>query len=360
VIPLLAHVQEGIYFRSADAATEYQFLNAAGEQLLGCRVEELRADPDLLLTRVHPDDRDAFESSRSEPGRAAWPIELRYRHRDGAYVTLSLREIVLRDDGRAVGVAGMFFSAEGAGQDENALRRALAREQSISDRFRRLDEMRQGFLRAISHELRTPLTAVLGYADTLRTHRDQLGSETIDKVIDRIMGNAERLRILLDDLLDIDRMSRGTLELATEPVELDQVVIRAIESQPAGTVRMASESVTVEVEPAKIERVVDNLVHNGLKHGGPGVTVWVTITQDADWALLTIEDDGVGFDDAVLERAFDAFEQGDATRTMSSPGAGLGLTYVYEIVALHGGTVDVSNAPTGGGRIVIRLPRVKQ
>jgi signal transduction histidine kinase len=86
----------------------------------------------------------------------------------------------------------------------------------------------------------------------------------------------------------------------------------------------------------------------------------VTITKEADWAVLTIQDDGVGFDDAVVERAFHAFEQGDATRAMSSPGAGLGLTYVQEIVALHGGTVDVSNAPTGGARIVVRLPRVTE
>lgn len=359
VTPLLTHAHEGVYYRSHGSATEYRYLNPAGEQLLGCTLDDLREDPDYLLKRVHPDGQPVLERARSDPDSVPWPIEMQFRHRDGAYITLALREVVLRDeDGQVLGVAGMFHHTQRAdSSDDASLRAALAREQAISDRFRRLDEMRQGFLRAVSHELRTPLTAILGYSDTLMTHRDQLGQPQVDQVIGRIMDNAQRLRVMLEDLLDIDRMSRGTLTLSTERVELTQVVIRVVDQYPAGHVRLRSEPVEVDVEPARIERVVDNLVHNGLKHGGKATTVWVSVTAEPDWAVLTVEDDGHGFGENVLDRVFTAFEQGDETRLMPSPGAGLGLTFVNEVVALHGGTVSVANRDEGGARVIVRLPR---
>lgn len=355
----MTHAHEGIYYQRRQPGGDYGFLNPAGEQLLGYTIEQLREDPDLARGRVHPDDVELLERAREDPDAAAWPIQVRYRHRDGGEVLLSLRELVLRDDdGNALGVAGMFHNIEGDGSDAG-LRAALAREQAVADRFRRLDEMRQGFLRAVSHELRTPLTAILGYADTLKAHRDELGEGQVDQVIDRIMTNADRLRTMLEDLLDIDRMTRGTLTLVTERVDLAHVVIRVVDQYPAGRVRLRSEPVDVDVEPAKIERLVDNLVHNGLKHGGKGVTVWITITAEPDWAVLTVEDDGHGFNPAVLDVAFGAFEQGAETRVMPSPGAGLGLTFVKEVVALHGGTVTADNRDEGGARVTIRLPRAR-
>lgn len=358
VAPLMMHAHEGVYYRRHRPALEYRYLNPAGEQLLGCAVDELLADSDLPVNRIHPDDVSAFVRAQGDPDRAAWPLRVRYRHRDGTYVDMLWREATIRDEeGRIHGVAGMFHQADGHEDSDPALRAALAREQAISDRFRRLDEMRQGFLRAVSHELRTPLTAILGYADTLQTHREQLGQPQVDQVIDRIMTNAERLRTMLEDLLDIDRMTRGTLTLVTERVDLTRVVIRVVDQYPAGRVRLRSEPVDVEVEAAKLERVVDNLVHNGLKHGGKSATVWISVTADPEWATLTIEDDGRGFGPAILDRVFGAFEQGDETWLMASPGAGLGLTYVKEVVALHGGTVAADNRVEGGARITIRLPR---
>lgn len=226
------------------------------------------------------------------------------------------------------------------------------------DQLRALDDLRQTFLRAVSHELRTPLAAVLGYAETLQHHRTQLPDARVDEIVDRLVRNATRLRDLLDDLLDIDRLARGTLLADRRPTDVAVPVLRAVElvDAPLGTVRADVHHVHADIDGPKVERIVDNLVHNAVRHAGPGATVWVRLTEEAGEVVLVVEDDGPGIDPAVRERLFQPFEQGETAAHDAKPGTGLGLSLVRQFVELHQGTVTVEDGPRDGARFEVRMP----
>lgn len=218
--------------------------------------------------------------------------------------------------------------------------------------------MRRHFLRTVSHELRTPLTSVIGYAETLRVHRHSLSDAQVDDLLVRLSRNAIALRSLMDDLLDVDRLSRGGLSLALQEADVSEAVVRAVEMQgaPPGRVRVAADHVVARVDQRRIERIVDNLISNSLKHGGRDVTVWVTLREDGDHLLLRVEDDGVGIATEDHERVFHAFEQGVASHTDANPGSGVGLNLVRELARRHGGDVTLSARDGGGLTVDVRLP----
>lgn len=238
------------------------------------------------------------------------------------------------------------------------LEAALARERRTAEQLRAAADVRQTFLRAVSHELRTPLAGVIGCAETLQEHRERLPEAQVAQLVDRLMHNATRLRDLLDDLLDIDRLARGTLTADRRPTDVALTVLRAVEhvDAPLGQVRVDVQPVTAEVDGSQCERIVDNLVHNAVKHGGPDARVWVRLATEGDELVLVVEDDGPGLDPDLRHRLFEPFEQGTRSATDASPGAGLGLSLVREFVALHDGTVTAGDAPDGGARFEVRMP----
>lgn len=243
-------------------------------------------------------------------------------------------------------------------EEYRELRDALARERRAAERLRAAADVRQTFLRAVSHELRTPLAGVIGYAETLQQHRRELPEERVAELVDRLVHNATRLRDLLDDLLDIDRLARGTLVAERRRTDVALTVLRAVEhvGAPLGQVRVDVQPVTAEVDGSQFERIVDNLVHNAVKHGGPGANVWVRLGVDGDELVLVVEDDGPGLDEDLRDRLFEPFEQGARSATDASPGTGLGLSLVREFVALHDGSVVAGDASSGGARFEVRMP----
>jgi PAS domain S-box-containing protein len=350
---------EGMYRLEHRPVLRYTYINRALSEMLECTLEDLQADNDLILRRTHPAEREKVLAGRTDPTATSWPMQLRWHRRDGTWVTLWIREVPIHDDdGELVAVVGLVRDVTARERVEAAIRDVLAREQAAAERLRRVDDLRQTFLRAVSHELRTPLTAVVGYAETLRYHRARLDDAQADALIERLLRNALRLRSLLDDLLDIDRLSRGSLTVETRPADLAQVVLAAIDAidVAAGRVRVEAVPTTCRVDRAKVERIVDNLVTNALKHGGPGVTVWVRVGEEDGEGVIEVADDGVGIPAELRERIFQPFEQGAASATAPSPGTGLGLTLVREFVRLHDGRVEVDERDGGGARFRVRLP----
>jgi signal transduction histidine kinase len=173
------------------------------------------------------------------------------------------------------------------------------REQETADRLREVDEMKTTFLQAVSHELRTPLTAVTGYADVLRKHGGELTPERTDMLLDRLHGNARRLDGLLGDLLDVDRLSRGILRLSREPTDVGAAA-RDVGDHLEGvdrTIRVRTEPVVVPADRPKVERIIENLIVNAVKHTPPGTPVEVTVEAVAGGALITVDDRGPGVPD---------------------------------------------------------------
>lgn len=336
-------------------------LNPAGEDLLGVSLADLQRDEDAVLeARMHPDDRVMTAWNPAYPANVQLPAVVRWRKDDGSWLPLLVRFVVVPDEaGGIVGTVGVARPVSERARESALLRSALRREHAADRRLRQADGLRQSFIRSVSHELRTPLTAVMGYAETLRHHGPDLPVDRSRIVVDRLLRNATRLKVLLDDLLDVDRMSRGTLDIHAQVQDVTTVLLHALESFQGlpGRLEVGADPVVAPVDAAKFERVVDNLVSNALKYGGSDVIVSVRLFEDGDWVCLVVEDDGPGLSDDLKARVFAPFEQGTGSADDASPGSGLGLTLVQELVRLHGGTVVVEDADGGGARFVVRLPR---
>ncbi len=340
-------------------AFHYSYLNPAAVRTLDVTLEELAGDEDVAVQRTHPDDRDRLLAGRADPRRAAWPMQLRWALRNGAHVRLEVREIpIIGPDGDVIATLGIARNLSEQDRESLALRDALSREQQAVDELRAVDDLRQTFLRAVSHELRTPLAGVLGYAETLQQHRHRLPEDSVAQLVDRLVRNATRLRDLLDDLLDIDRLARGTLTAERRETDVAQTVLRAVElvGAPLGQIRVDVQPFTARIDAPKFERIVDNLVHNAVRHAGTAATVWVRLTREDPDLLLVVEDDGPGIAAELRERLFEPFEQGMVASSDASPGTGLGLSLVRQFVALHGGSVRVDDRPEGGARFEVRMP----
>jgi signal transduction histidine kinase len=230
--------------------------------------------------------------------------------------------------------------------------------QEAADRLRGLDEMKNTFLDAVSHELRTPLAAVLGIALTLERDDLELPPEESRELVGRLAVNARRLERLLSDLLDLDRLVRGIVEPVRRPTNVGELVRRVVlgsEALADRRVEVDLEPVVVSVDGPKVERIVENLVANTIRHTPAESTVWVHVRRQDDGALISVEDDGAGVPEELRRAIFEPFRQGPQ-RARHSPGVGIGLSLVSRFAELHGGQAWVEERPGGGASFRVFLP----
>lgn len=247
--------------------------------------------------------------------------------------------------GIAVGGAGI-VGAVGAHMRGQwvAHREAAARDANVA-------RIRSTFLQAVSHELRTPLTALVGFATTLDEYGDDLDPETVTTLHHRLRSQSERLSVLLDDLLDLDRLRRGGAEARREPADLPAIVANAL-----GHVSHATHDVRVwtlpdrpvHIEAALVERIVVNLVTNATRHTPVGTRVDIRAELDGDRLVLEVADDGLGIPADLQQTLFDPFVQGADAPHRANPGTGIGLSLVRQMALMHGGEATVATRPAGG------------
>ena len=239
---------------------------------------------------------------------------------------------------------------------ENALRE---RAEALEAAGRAKDE----FLAMLGHELRNPLGAIMVAAKILQ-HPDERARETIQprEVITR---QAQHLARLVDDLLDVSRVTLGKVELHTKPVDVSDAVRRCMAALSTGMqmeeyeIVIETHPVWVEADETRLDQIVGNLVSNALKYTPAGGRVRVTVAPDGDSAVIGVEDTGIGVEPTLLPRIFDLFVQGDERLERSRGGLGIGLTLVRRLVELHGGTVAAISPGTGRGTtFIVRLPRI--
>jgi signal transduction histidine kinase len=242
---------------------------------------------------------------------------------------------------------------------EEALEDALRRESEAVARLRELDDMKTGFLHAVSHDLRTPLAAILGLSVTLeRGNELRLPADEVVELSARIGANARKLDRLLADLLDLDRMDRGIVEPRRSPTDVGALVRRTVRDTDllgARDIHVRADPVMADVDASKIERIVENLVHNAAKYTPKDATVWVRVTADpVGGVCLVVEDDGPGVPEADRERIFEAFARGEGPA--HAPGTGIGLSLVARFATLHAGRAWVEEREGGGASFRIWLP----
>jgi PAS domain S-box-containing protein len=240
------------------------------------------------------------------------------------------------------------------------LRDSLEREQAASQHLRALDQMKSTFLQAVSHDLRTPLASVLGIAVTLQRHQQQLDAADVVDLLGRLGKSAHKMDRLLNDLLDLDRLAQPTVSPEREQVDLGELVERMVKDVRAELLddrplHVELCPLRLEVDPPKVERIVENLLANAARHTPPGTPIWVRIQPYARGALLIVEDAGPGVPPPLRETIFQPFRQGPRPNS-HAPGLGVGLALVRVFAQLHGGRAWVQERQGGGASFRVHLP----
>jgi PAS domain S-box-containing protein len=241
------------------------------------------------------------------------------------------------------------------------LERATAQAEASAELHRRKDE----FLAMLSHELRNPLAPILNAVHLLGLQKDENHIQKQARtIIERQVG---QLAHLVDDLLDISRVSTGKIRLHEEDTDLRGIIERAIEStrplieqrKHELTVSLPPEPLWLRADATRIEQVAVNLLNNAAKYTDEGGHIWLTLQQEGDHAVLRVRDTGVGIASELLPHIFDLFTQGNRTLERAQGGLGIGLTLVQKIVELHRGSVEARSGGAGKGtEFTVRLPLV--
>lgn len=342
-----------------DGAGRYVYANDAAERAFGIRVTELlgRTDRELFppetAAQFEEQDRRALDS---EAGIQT--IEA-LRHPDGTvHHSLVSKFPIAGREGEDIVVGGVAIDITERKQYEDAL----------ADADRRKNE----FLAMLAHELRNPLAPI---RNALEIMRRVAGSESssphsIDAAVAMMERQVGHMVRLVDDLLDVGRISRGKIELRRERVELASIVYHAVEAarplcESMGhelTVTLPPEPIHLSADPIRLAQVVGNLLNNACKFTGNGGHIGLTVERAGGEnapaeTIIRVRDDGIGIAADQLPRIFDLFTQVKGARARSTAGLGIGLTLARNLVELHGGTVEArSDGPGQGSEFVVRLP----
>ena len=237
-----------------------------------------------------------------------------------------------------------------------AVTRERIGESEKARRLRLLDEFKDSLLTAVSHELRTPLTVIVGLSSTLKNRELDLTPEEVSEALTRLEANAHRLESLLMDMLDLDRLNRRVIEPHPSPVEMRECVLRVLDTLevPNRPVEVDLGSASVSVDPAHLERIVENLVANAVRHTPPGTPIWIRADRTSEGVVLVVEDAGPGVPVALRTEIFEPFRRGNTNS--HSPGTGVGLSLVHRFAGLNGGRAWVEDREGGGASFRVLLP----
>ena len=301
---------------------------------------------------VHPDDRVRSRETYAKAFDARMPFTMEYRlmRHDGEYRWVIDTGVPrFTPDGR-------FFGYIGSCIDITDRRRA-------EEELRIADRRKEEFLAVLSHELRNPLAPIQTVLDLLE-QRGQAG-QGMGRELAMIGRQVRNMKRLVDDLLDVSRISRGKIELHRELVSLPGLIDQAVEavrpildehrldldlSVPEG-------SLFIEADPTRVDQILFNLLLNATKYTPEGGRIWLEVENVGGQVVVRVRDSGIGIEPELLPRVFDLFLQGERRVGVSHEGGGIGLSLVKNLVELHGGTITAgSQGPDKGSEFVVSLP----
>lgn len=344
------YYEQGFLVECNDAMARMYGLQSAGE-LLGARLAD-------LLPRTDPANVEYLRAFIRSGYRLA-DAESHEVSSDGAslYFLNNLTGVVHE---------GMLLRAWGVQRDitdQKELKQELHRRlQELAEADRHKDE----FLAMLSHELRNPLAGIANATYLLdRTGETASQLSELRSLIQRQTGYLSRL---VDDLLDVSRLTRGLVELQLTPLDLRAVVEQAVEAgrtvvesrRHQLTLRLPDTPLPMRADPIRVEQIVLNLLFNAAKYTEPGGQVWVEVEGTAGTAVIRVRDTGMGIEPQLLRRIFDLFTQADRSYARTHGGLGIGLALVQRLVLLHGGEVEARSAGLGqGSEFEVRFPLVE-
>jgi PAS domain S-box-containing protein len=356
---LVEEIPAIVYSEEFEVGGARQYINRQVEELFGFTPEEA-SRANFWKSAVHPDDLEAVLAEEARCEQTGEPFRMEYRlfTRSGEVKWVRDQCVVVRDE------SGRPLFWQGVCIDITDTKRALEHEREVGRRLRALDEMKNTFLDAVSHELRTPLAAIVGIGLTLEHKADILADADRSDLYTRLVANARKLDRLLNDLLDLDRLTHGIVAPKRRPTDVAALAARIADDwgllngrQP----KVVAEQVTTSLDPGKVERIIENLLANAARHTPPDTPVWVRVSQPpgGDGVLLAVEDAGAGVPAELRDSVFEPFRQGPDTPT-HAPGVGIGLTLVARFAELHGGRAWVEERAGGGSSFRVLIPDAPQ
>jgi two-component system CheB/CheR fusion protein len=246
-------------------------------------------------------------------------------------------------------------------QEERA--QILAQEQSARLQAEESNRAKDEFLSTLSHELRNPLQVILGWSELLQAQN--LDTSQMNRAITTIQRSAKAQIQMIEDLLDISRITTGKLRLNIFPIDITSVIETAVE-----VVRLSAEAKNIQIEcqmqpligkvlgdPERLQQVIWNLLSNAIKFTPSGGSVVVTLEEVNSQAQIRVSDTGIGIPNDFLPYVFERFRQADSSKTRNNEGLGIGLSLVRYLVELHGGTVQAESSGVNlGTTMIVRLP----
>ncbi len=337
-----------------DSQWRCTYLNRAGETLLGVRRENLIGRdigatlPDLLRTDFRAALAHAMERTAEVELNVHYPPLQRWYN------------MFLKSSEQ--GVAVFMLDATERKRKEDERRLLLESERAARADAEQANHLKDEFLAVVSHELRNPLNAILGWAQIIRRRCDHRSAQQGAEIIER---NARVQTQLVEDLLDMSRITSGKLRLQIEPVELQSVVQAAVDAiEPMAQERRISLSAAMDEpvgrvagDPDRLHQIIWNLLTNAIKFTPPGGRVQVMLHNSGGQAEIQVSDNGQGIAADFLPHLFSRFRQADSSTTRKLGGLGLGLSIVRQLTELHGGNVQAESPGPGlGATFIVTLP----
>jgi two-component system phosphate regulon sensor histidine kinase PhoR len=311
---------------AANRSAEMTF-SRIGTSIVGRRLSEVIRNADL-----HDAFRDALENDRGSELRINMPGPVRN--------TYDVQVSPIELDGARYAI-GFFYDIT---------------------KLERLEIVRQEFLSNISHELRTPLTSILAFVETLEDGAIEDG-ENNRRFLGVIRRNAERMQLLISDILELSMIESGKVSIEPRSVELrplvDEILMSVSSKASAREVTLENHiapGVFVKADRVRLEQMLVNLIDNAVKFNRQGGRVTVSVSETPEASLIDVSDTGEGLLPEHIERIFERFYRVDKARSREAGGTGLGLAIVKHLGRLHGGEVRVSSKPGQGSTFTIQLP----
>ena len=334
------------------------------------RFREIFHGSDLPITyeeafaALHPDDRervrDSVDQATQPEGPGVYSEEYRVIHPDGSirWVLGSGRANFIESEaGRQISsLDGTVLDITNQKKTEEDLRAFAAR---LSEADRRKDE----FLATLAHELRNPLAPIRTGLEVLKMAKDD--PVLVEEIRSTMERQAQQMIRLIDDLLEVSRITQGKLELRTCQISISDIVRSAVEAaQPfiddsnhELTVSLPSRPIYIDGDPHRLAQVISNLINNSAKYTPGGGRIWLTVERLTNEVTISVKDTGIGIPLEMQHTIFEMFSQIDRSREVEYKGLGIGLTLVKRLIEMHGGSVSVfSEGVNQGTEFIVRLP----
>ncbi|TFY98322.1 hybrid sensor histidine kinase/response regulator [Ramlibacter humi] len=375
---LLRHVIESAQdfaIFSLDLDRNVTSWNSGAERLLGYSEAEMLGQPgDVIFTNLDRQSGAPETEARTALAEGRATDDRVHVRKDGTVFWAEGVSMPMRDaSGQPAGFVKILRDQTAEREARRRLERsqaelmqALAETQKARQELEAADAAKDRFLAVLSHELRNPLASIASASELLLMPK--LPEAALEKAALVVQRQARAMKVLLDELLDVSRLTLGRLTLTRRPVSIAEVVQSALETarplvQTAGhelVVSLPPRSAEVDGDPMRLAQVVSNLVGNAAKYTPDSGRIVVSAEVFHDEVVISVEDNGIGMEPAQIDHMFDLFSQGDRPQGRSNEGLGIGLALARNIVELHGGWIMASSGGPGqGSQLRVGLPLLR-